>query len=203
MRWLYRLARAIYGVKDSKITAVDLVVPLGYGLEKDKSLPDGAEKTLSVAADIASKYGVNIAWASSNYFWLGCKEEEDQARIQYLKDIGYEGRFIIADGISNSVTEAENIKAAVLAKKIPHKKITVVCDWPHARSALLVWRKVFPASKIMIRNIEANWNSSFVRFQKSNSWWLVVCLLRHAALIVLGLNRVAKIQHPLKEEKRR
>lgn len=200
MGWFYRLARFFYGVKDDVIDGADLAVPLGYGFNKDRSLPDAAKKTLSEAASIAKRYKATIAWASSNYFWPKCEEFEDLTKIDYLKNIGYSGVLVTAKGIANSVMEARSIKTWVIEKRIPSNRIVVVCNWPHARSARIVWQKIFPESKIFIRNVKGNWDSSHsARLQQSNFKWLLACLLRHAALRIFGLDRVAKIQHPIQK----
>ncbi len=199
MGYLHRLARFFYGVKDSEITEADMVVPLGYGLNKDGTLPDATKKALAAAALIARRFKASIVWASANFFWDGCKEDEDRIKKEFLKKIGHEELLIVAEGINNSITEARNIRAAVIGKKIPHRQIVVVCDWPHARGAWIIWEKTFPESEIFIRSVESEKNANhLIRLARSDFGWLLACLLRHAALIIFGLDRVAKLQHPIK-----
>ncbi len=197
--WWYRLMRSVYGLRDEvESYDFDLVVPLGYGLTTRDELPDAERKALWAAAQIAKKqkHRVRIAWASSTYFWPGCKEKEDEEKIKFL-GAGISGLPIIASGITNSVSEAREIKAAVLNCGLNPKNIVIVLDWPHARSAKMIWEEIFPDSKIAIKNVEGLWDSSHrAVLQKSKGRWLFVCVLRHLALIFLGVEWVSRIQHP-------
>lgn len=196
--WLYRLVRLVYGLRNSKIESCDLVVPLGYGWTVENELPDAERKAILEAAQIARKYRAKIAWSSSMIFWLGCKEREDEEKTKLLRTKISELP-IIASGSTNSVLEAQEIRLAVLNSGLNPKNIVVVLDWPHARSAKRIWEKTFPDSKIATRSIEGRWDSSHrVILQKSKSRWLFVCILRHLALIFLGMGWVSRIQHPTK-----
>jgi hypothetical protein len=198
-RLWYGLARLVYSLPHSgDYDGCDLVVPLGYGLTKTNELPDATRLTLLTAACLADTYHAKIAWSNSNYFGPGCQELENEQKLQILKrlDKSLASPPIVPDtGISNSVSEAREIRDALA---FTPKKIMVVLDWPHGRSALKIWEKTFPDSKIVIRNIDSSWDSSHrAVLQRSNFLWLSSCLLRHFALTVMGLDKVAKIQYKI------
>lgn len=198
-KWWYRLARLIYGLEDEQFSRCDIVVPLGYGLTKDGKLPDGAKKTFIMAAIVAAKFNSSLAWASSNYFWPGCKEQEDTEKSALLESLNFNLPRIIAEGITNSVSEARKIKKALVREKVMAQIIVVVCDWLHARSAKLIWEKIFPDAEITFLSVEGKWGKTHAAIlQQSDFRWLITCILRHLALILLGVERVANFQHPVR-----
>ncbi|MFA6551991.1 MAG: hypothetical protein WCT19_00645 [Candidatus Paceibacterota bacterium] len=193
----WRSARFLYGLPDSEIGFCDLVVPLGYGLTIDDELPDATKKTVLEAIRVAEKHKARIVWASSNYFFPGCERVENEKKLALFGPEFSMSPILIGSGITNSVSEAREIKIACQKASLFPKDIVVVCDWPHARSTRLIWRKVFPESNILIRNVEGHWDETHrATLQKSQERWLLACLLRHVALITLGHERVSRIQHP-------
>jgi len=192
--------KSLYGLKDNAVSDCDLIVPLGYGLDKLEELPDPSIKTLKAVARIAILQGEVIAFASSNYFWAGSDEYENSLKIKYLLSLGVEKRVVVAKGITNSVTEARNILNSVIKNNIPHRRILVVCDWMHARGARIIWKKIFPGSRILIVSVDGKWDKHHVAsLQQSSFRWLLACILRHVALILLGPNMVERIRHPLED----
>jgi len=174
----------------------DLVVPLGYGLTLDNQLPDAEMKVLDETVVIANGMRAKVAWASSSYFFPGSKEHEDELKRWYLGNRLLEPP-LVAEGITNSVTEAIEVKKAAEYAGLHPQLIVIVLDWPHARSAQLIWKKVFPDAHIGVRSVVGRWDRSHrASLQQSDFRWLCACIARHAALYTLGVDRVAKIQHP-------
>lgn len=206
-RWIYRLARSIYSLKNSQFSSCDLVVPLGYGLLNRNTLPDAAQKTLKEAVRIATEHQVPLAWASANYFWLGCEEQEGRLKMAEANAVGLSTLPIVAEGVTNSVTEARSIRRAIskTGLKFQCNVIVIVADWPHARSARKIWREVFPESVIAVVSIDAQWNESHPAIFARSEWrWLFINVVRHIALIILGAERVSRLpHHPIKEISKR
>lgn len=198
--WLYHFGKSVYALKNSRLTYCDLVIPLGYGLLNRNALPDAAKKTLKEAIRIAAKRQVPIAWASANYFWPGGEEKENQLKMAEARVAGLVP--IIAKGVTNTVTEAQNIRQAVLEAgfKLEYSVIVVVVDWPHARSARKIWREIFPESAIIVVSIDGQWNESHPAFfLRSELRWLFINVVRHFGLIFLGTKRVSRYHHPIKQ----
>ena len=207
-KWLYHLGKSLYSLKDPEFSNCDLVVPLGYGLINQNELPDAAEKTLRKAVQIASKYRVRIAWASANYFWPECEEEENRLKMAKVNAGGLIALPIIAEGVANTVTEAQGIRQAVTRAgfRLQSKTIVVVADWPHARSARKIWRKVFPEAIIIVVSIEGKWDRPHpALFARSELRWLFINIVRHLGLMIFGMKFVGLIRHPIskKENKMR
>lgn len=201
--WIYRLGKSLYSLSSSKFSQCDLVVPLGYGMLVQNKLPDAAKKTLREAVQIASKYQVPIVWASSNYFWPGCEEEENRLKVGEVNTAGLTTEIIITEGVTNTVTEAQSIRQAVIKAgiKLQSKTIVVVADWPHARSALKIWKQVSPESIIVMVSINGRWNESHLAFfQRSELRWLFINIFRHLALMIFGMRIVSLMQHPVSKK---
>ena len=199
--WIYRLGKSLYSLKNLPFSRCDLVVPLGYGLLNRSDLPDAAEKTLREAVQIAYKYQVPITWANTNYFWPGCEEEENQLKIQEVNTLKWKltTKPIIAKGVTNTVTEAQSIRQAVVEAgvELQSKIIVVVADWPHARSARKIWRKVFPEAIVVVMSIEGKWDRSHPAFfARSELRWLFINVVRHLGLMIFGMKFVSLIRHP-------
>ena len=193
------IMRFLYGIKNVYPEECDLVVALGYGLNIDSTLPPATEMTLRHAVEFSREFNAPLAWSSSNYFFRGSEIVENQKKMDLAKKYGIpESQVVVGKGISNSVTEAKEIKAALAERGIYPSRILVVGDWAHARSALIIWKKVFPDAKITFFGLETLWNQKHrASLQKSYLKWLIACFMRHGALRVLGIDWVAKKQHPI------
>ncbi|MES2215717.1 MAG: hypothetical protein V4481_00260 [Patescibacteria group bacterium] len=200
MRLLMRFARFLYGLKTQSTGNYDVIVPLGYGLDVENNLPVAEQQVLTMAVSMAKSNQALLVWASSSYFFRGSEKHEDQLKEKFVRDQKFAGEVVVSSGISNSVTEAREIKEALQRKGVKSGRFAVVLDWPHARSARKIWRKTFPGFSIDFVSIQGVWNrSNRAYLQQSEFRWLAACILRHVALIVLGLDRVAKIQHPIEK----
>lgn len=202
---IYRLGKSLYYLKNPQLARCDLVVPLGYGLLNRNELPDAAKKTLREAVQITSKHRVPIAWASANYFWPGCEEEENQLKVAEANVAGLNTELIIAEGVTNTVTEAQSIRQAVIKAgiELQSKTIIVVADWPHTRSALKIWQQVFPESTIIMISIDGRWNKFHPAFfARSELRWLFINIVRHLGLMVFGMRFVSLIRHPISKKER-
>ncbi len=195
-RFLTRLVRRFYGLPQPEIKQCDLIVPLGYGLTVHNTLPGAEINVLREAVHLAKRYEARVAWASSKYFFHGSKDEEDKRKLSLLAEYGITNP-LIARGITNSVTEAREIRAAVLRRGIKPHTIVVVLNWPHARSARLIWKETFPDANILMYSVEGEWNRYHrATLQRSNGLWLFACILRDLTLRIKGLEWVAQRQHP-------
>ncbi|MDO8492730.1 MAG: hypothetical protein Q7S34_03770, partial [bacterium] len=158
---------------------------------------DAARKTTATAARIAIlAKTAPLVICNVNYFGEDKMQAEDAAKRKIIELQQFNGKIIVAKPCQNSVTEARNIKRALLEAGVNPKKITVVCDWPHAWSTRIIWRRTFPGVRIQIWSVAAQWDSShFVPAQRSNLSWLITNILRHGALVVMGLDWVAQKQY--------
>ncbi|MFH1780861.1 MAG: hypothetical protein ABH841_02565 [Candidatus Nealsonbacteria bacterium] len=197
---IYGFFKSFYGLKNIPFTHCDLVVPLGYGLLNHNKLPDASEKTLREAVKIANQYQAPIVWANVNYLWPECAEAENRLKTEKARLAGLTSAPIIVQGVTNSVTEAQNIRLTLEQTSISilqSKTIIVVADWPHARSARMIWREVFPESTVIIKSIYGRWNEHHpCFFQRSESRWLIINLIRHLALIILTAEGISRFRQP-------
>ncbi|MFH1575806.1 MAG: hypothetical protein ABIB55_02595 [Candidatus Nealsonbacteria bacterium] len=195
---IWRLVKSFYSIKNPELSRIDLVVPLGYALLNGGELPDAAEKTLQEAVRIAIKYQAPIAFASTSYFGSARQGTESQLRASRIRAAGFAGKVMIGKGAINSVTEAQGIRQAVIKVGIIRgKRIVIVADWPHARSVRRIWRQVFPDANIVMVSVEGRWNEAHpCFFQRSESRWLFVNIVRHLGLIVLGTKIVGLFYQP-------
>ena len=197
MRWWLVVARWIWGIKEADINACDLVIPQAYGFNTDKTLTDAAKKILVKAAAIGNRFKAPVAFSGAKIFWKGSKEYEEALRTDYLRKVGYGGDIVLGvSGHANSVTEAEDVRATV--GEMADKKIVVICDWCNARSSRMIWKNVFPKSEIFMHTVVGVWDkNNGIKLARSDFRWFVTALLRHAALLILGVERIKKIQHPV------
>lgn len=196
---LNKLISLVYGIEQD-VRGCNLVVPLSYGILSSEKLPDASKKTLYTAVQIALQYDVPIVWASTNYFWDGCWEEENELKLQEVKQAGFINNPIISKyGLTNTITEAQNIRRSLMDATINPRTIVVVADRLHGRSAKLVWKQVFPESTIVIRSVNAKWNENHVIFfGRSYCRWLLINILRHIALLLFGIKLVGRLPtHPI------
>ena len=192
--WLYR----VYSIKNSDFSRCDAVVALGYGLLKNKKLPDAEKKTLAEAVRIASKFNVLIVWANSGYLYSGCAEEEEALKQAEINSMGFSAGQVklLPEGVTNTVTEAEGIRSVL--SDAGSKTIVVVADWAHSKSARLIYRKIFPKADIVMRVVEGQWNEDhLISLARSNFRWLFINVVRHLALRILGLKLVSRVKHPV------
>lgn len=193
------LIRSLYGLRNRKITKCDLVVALGYGLTQQNRLPDAEIEVLLKAGKIAQEYDAILVWASSNYLFKGSDEIENTEKCAFLEAREFfPKQLIVAPPITNSVTEALEIRDHLECLKLDISSIVVVLHWAHARSARIIWKKVFPKKKIIIESVDGEWDESHrADLQRSNLKWLGACILRHGALRILGMRWVAARKHPI------
>ncbi len=196
------IVKSLYGIPNIPIADADIIVPLGYGWST-AGLPHAAQLTTKAAAEIlAQQKNARIIYSDVAYFGEDIMWQEDQAKLRILKEVltpvAKYHKVCLADPCINSVTEARNIKKVVYGNGLKPKRIVVVCDWPHARSTRLIWRREFPDVEIVTHSVEAEWDDThLVPAQQSNESWLLQNMLRHAALLTLGSDFVAKKQYKL------
>lgn len=193
--WLYR----VYSIKNLEFSRCDAVVALGYGLLKNKKLPDAERKTLAEAVRIASKFNVPIVWANAGYLYSGCAQEEEALKQAEINSLVFSGQVkAFPEGVTNTVTEAEGIRNVL--SDAESKTIVVVADWAHSKSVRLIYRKIFPKANIVVRVVEGQWNEDhIILFCRSNFKWLFINVVRHLALRILGLKLVSRVKHPVEK----
>lgn len=189
--------RQIYRLNQNVIFC-DLVVASSYGLLFSKTLPDPAEKTLEEAIKIALSYQAKLAWASANYFWPGCQDEENQLKLEKAKLAGLTP-IVASKGAGNTVNEAEVIREAIIQTgfSLAYATIIVVADCFHSRSVRVIWKRVFPESFIAVKSVEGRWDEDHpIRFARSEWRWILINVIRHLGLIILGNRIMGSIRHP-------
>lgn len=193
-----RVVRFFYDLRNQKISHCNIVVPLGHGLLSKNKLPYTEKKILQEAVRIASEHQAQIIWASANYFWPGCKEQEDRLKLEAIKDYGFISSPIFAEGILNTVEEAKAIRKAITRSGIDFQKRTlvIVTDWPHVRRARIVFRKIFPESNIVMQSVEGHWNEFHPNFfARSDLRWLFINIVQHT-LLIFGIKISSKLKQP-------
>jgi hypothetical protein len=189
------ILRSLYGIR-CRASKPTLVVPLGYGIDRKNRIPTAARDVLWEASRLAEFWKVPIAYASSVYFFSGSEVHENRLKRELLIDMkSRQPLIMVKRGVNNSVEEAEAISEEYRG---PREVILVVCDWAHARSAKRIWEEVFPLSEIVVYSVDCEWNErNRAWLQQSRFRWNIACLLRHALLIVGGLERIRNIRQPI------
>ena len=204
--WLARR----YSLPNEQIDQCDIVVPMDYGLCRGTTvLPDAARETIRSAVPFAEARSALIVWSTYNGIGKKLKVEGDQLKVELVRLLqpvtGFPfvrvRVFFSEEGCSNSVDEAQSIKRMLDAKGIPYKGKTIVCvcDWVHARSVRRIWEEIFPDSTIKVRSIFGiRWSkSNYEILLRSFPRWFAVNILRLLSLIVFGMERTARIRHPV------
>ena len=200
---LERLFRRFYALNERENSSCELVVPLGYGLLFEGELPNASKKTLLEAVKIAVEQEAQIVFTSSNYFWPGCKKQENKIKLEMIAEtVGptlASQTLIARNGATNTVTEAKAIRGTLVDAGFNlHTRIIVIADWRHARSTRWVWRRVFPESEIIVRSVDGQWNENHpALFQRSNERWTLINLIRHVGLIFCSDDIVGRFRHPI------
>ncbi len=179
----------------------DVIVPLDYAMGQDRHISSMTVAGLYEAATYSVQFkDATVAYANSSHCFPGSEEVIAQEKWEYLSAIpwGYHPKETIdAGGIVNSVTEAFAVRDALEEKGIQPKEILVITGKQHSRSALYIWRKVFPLAEISLvyfRGLE--WHPTHMFPSQRGGWvWAKANILRQAALRIMGLKWVAKQQH--------
>ncbi len=175
----------------------DLVVPLDYAsLKGEKLLPHATISGLTKAARLV-KAGTaeKIAWASPSRFGSPV-EAVHAAKSDIVTPFGIEELDVLARvECDNSITEAERILVAA-----PHAlRIIVICDWRHARRTNRIWRHFYDG-ELVILTTDTEWNEDHPSFwNRSKFMWTLGNLIHHMLLLVVGVERLRKVVHPVKK----
>lgn len=203
INWIVKLIMKFWGLPDDLLENPEIITPHGYGLISSTELPDASQKIILEASKIAKEFPeTRIVFASSNYFWEGHQEQEDNARLSLLVENGVSReRIVITEGISNTVQEVLAVLSKLRELGYNNKEIVVIVDQVHARSSKLIWEKLIPEAKIKIRSIKGLWDYRHPSlFQKSEARWLLVNILRHLSFMVFG-KRIANLHHIIRSYK--
>ena len=178
----------------------DIVVPLGYGYD-DYSLPDAAVQTTKQAAAVALKHQAKIVFCNVDYFGVILEITENSSKRIILERLKVNPLNILeARACQNSVTEARYICQCLKDNHIEPKVIRVICEDMHIRSVKLIWEQVvnqeFPLAQVELKSVSATWSKAHSVFWRRSRWrWLLANWARHLALLVMGVDWVAKKQY--------
>ncbi len=201
-RWFRKLLWGIYGIENRKVHDCTLVVPLGYGLDVRGFLPLASRETLVRGAALARDNSVPIAFASASYFGRDSQMIESAQKKTLLLQLGFQSADEIiaaADGVTNTIGEARALHEHL--KEYPTgliNCIVIVSDWAHARRARYVFKKVFPQSVIVVHSVVCPWGAlNRAWYQKFEFVWFLANIVQDCITRILGIERAAKLQHPL------
>ena len=189
---LWSIGRSI-----GKNESVDVIVPISYTTGRD-SLVNATLCNLSVALSQQKRFSKAIlAFSNCAYPFENAAKIESGLKHVIIRIHG-QGEVIEALPMNNSVEEAENIKLRLQEINLFPSSILIVTGEMHSRSALYIWRKTFPNSKIHIVTIPliCEVQSDHPVLAQRSAWkWIISNILRQVALRVLPLDIVRKIQH--------
>ncbi len=190
------IIRWLYGIQDTppKKDRYDLVVPLDYGVlpNSHNPLPDATKQCLQQAVEMLFKGKAReIVWGSTDYFGPGA-QDIDRAKQLFVASIGFClcPRYTVSS--NNSIQEASNIHEI-----LPNvKRILIICDWPHARRARIIWKHFFPNAEIGIMSVSAKWDEGHPSYwQKSLPRWIQANILHHILIRLRGVSKLTNMVH--------
>jgi hypothetical protein len=181
-----------------------MIVPTSFVTGK-KALTNGTKEALEKAIILARIYNCPIlAMSHCSYPFTGAEDVEKRLRQDMVdqadRQVGHKifSRVIHADPMVSTVNEALNIGRALDALGIHPLTIIVVTGECHSRSALYIWKKVFPDAEVYLELIDFCYETQPdhpVHDQRSPWKWFVMNVLRQCALWVFPLRALAKVQH--------
>lgn len=177
---------------------VEAIVPISFVTGKE-SLTYATLGNMRGAVKFSKMFpDARVAWSSCSYPFPGAEEVENAYRVKMLKNERPRMEPIIAGPMINSVDEAMKIKEKLAERGISPKCILLVTGELHSRSARYIWKKVFPGTRILVSCIPYTLEiqpDHPVKDQRVMWKWVLSNILRQAALRVLPLDMVRKIQH--------
>ncbi len=194
---MFSILRSMWVLPQISPRHPELIVPLDYAMDLSLGLAKPTMGGFCGALELACHYpDAALAFGNSSHCYPGSEKDEARFKDMLLQESGIANRVIDAGGITNTVTEARKIRDALPRDFFP-KEILVITGPLHSRSAYLVWQRTFPSCRISLLyfGVDECQENHFFPLQRSGWRWLAANVLRQLALLVLGLDRVARIQH--------
>ena len=194
-----KLQRA-YRLHDDPITRCDLIVPLGYGLLKNGSLPDATVRAFWRASALAAAHPhAVVVLVNQNYLGNGAHETERMRKLELMRRSPFSERMRIAlVPCWNSISEAWSALAEANLCGADTRDIVVICDEAHMRSAKVIWSHLFKGSRIMLSSINADWEKEHVLpFCRSPWRSLVSNITRYLLIRVFGVRLMSRFHQPV------
>ena len=177
----------------SDVRDIDLIVPISYTTKRDELVDATKENLLRAVAYKKIFPTATVVVSNCAYTFPGAELAEEKFKRQILEKESIE--FVSAAAMNNSVQEAEQIRKAL---DFEPRRILIVTGQMHARSARLIWGKIFPAADIVVRCIDykSEWQKDHpVRVQRNAYVWAFANVARHILIRTFGLSFVARLHH--------
>ncbi len=181
-----------------------MIVPTSFVTGK-VALTNGTREALERAIVLARIYNRPIlAMSHCSYPFPGAEKVEERLRQEIVdranRHAGHEifSRVIHAESMVSTVNEALNVSKALDTLGIHPSTIIVVTGECHSRSALYIWKKIFPHADVYLELIDFCYETQPdhpVHDQRSPWKWFIMNVLRQCALWVFPLHALAKVQH--------
>lgn len=181
----------------------DVIVSITYGVLLDR-LTNCTEANTRKAAEIAQRFpNALIAFANASNCFSGSEHVEHEKKVALLKELGVDTAKVIESPIAiyNTVTEAWAIRDALREAEVQPMEITIVTEESHSRSAMYIWKTVFPNARFSLVHVPFEYAyqpDHPITFQTRPWLWILANILRHTALRVFGVKLVGKIVHHAK-----
>lgn len=200
MLWLFEW---LWRVRQIPPHDPEVIVPLDYATDIHRSISSMSLTTLVRAISYANHEFPHalIAYAHTKHCFAGAEKVIALQKAAILDNgpimpVPPE-RVVDAGGIINSVTEAWAVRDALYRRNVEPREILLVVGHQHSRSALYIWREVFPTTRIsLIYSDGSEWQSDHVFPDQRSGWaWALANIKRQVALRIMGLEWVAKRKH--------
>lgn len=194
------LLRRMLGARERPPQNPNVVIAPSYGVVSHKKLMEATELGLREAIGFAQKFPhAVIAFAACAHCYPGSEYDEARLKGDVLAQEHFSlERAILARGsVRNSVEELRNIKATLDARGVRPKEILFVAERLHARSVLYIARHLFPGTTLSLSLLDTTACQSDAPFviQRNEWFFLLINVLREAALRTMGLEWVSKKTH--------
>ncbi len=174
----------------------NVVVPVSYTTGREH-LVGATIINLFQAIQLKRQFpGATLIFSNCSYPFTHADRVESTFKCQILYRAGVTARE--AQSMTNSVDEAVQIKEHLARAGIFPKRILVVTGQMHSRSALYIWRRVFPDAEIFLSLISFREEVQLdqpVLAQRSPWRWLLSNVLRQIALRIVPLEWVRLVRH--------
>lgn len=199
------LLKKLWSIKDDMLCNPDYILSHGYGITKDKKLPESAKRVLDKTVELMDRFSLTRCIIVSSDYFVGpnyskdskeSKEFEDELKREYLDTLGADfSRIYFIGGICSSLEEVARAIDFVLLGS----EVVSVCDRLQARRIRLIWRKLTCHSQkeiyFKIVSIDGEWTRKMPSaWQQSEMRWLICNIVVYIATALLG-NQVSKKTH--------
>lgn len=179
--------------------APDVIVPLSYCTTPQGLTRATKENFLNAIAYWQKWPHAPISFGNTRYLFHDAAERESHFKAALLRENGVPEHSVLEAGpIMNSVEEARSINVRLSQADIHPARILIITGSLHARSARLIWKKIFPRTEIMIRCIDYRLETQKdhpVFVQRSLIPWCLANVIRHTGLLIFGLTISSLFHH--------